>query len=84
MAKIERDRAGEPARELALTPRMRQTLQRAAQIATEQGVACLGTEHMILAILDDPAGIAGSVIRQLGFETAIREGVEQALATGQR
>lgn len=84
MTKTDRGGAGEPVRELALTPRMRQTLQRAAQIATDQGVDYLGTEHMILAILDDPAGIAGSVIRKLGFEPAIREGVEQALATGKR
>ena len=61
---------------------MRQTLQRAAEIATDRGVDYLGTEHMILAILDDPAGIAGSVIRRLGLEPAIREGVERALATG--
>jgi hypothetical protein len=34
---------------------------------------------MILALLDDPHGIAGGVMHQLGYATAIREAVVSAL-----
>jgi len=66
---------------IALTPRMRQTMQNAARIAEARGHTWVGTEHVLLALLDDPAGIAGSGIRLLGFEPALREMVEGVLAS---
>jgi ATP-dependent Clp protease ATP-binding subunit ClpC len=60
---------------VTLTPRMKHTLTRAGQLALERGHGYLGTEHMILALLDDPAGIAGGVIHRLGYATAVRDEV---------
>jgi ATP-dependent Clp protease ATP-binding subunit ClpA len=54
---------------------MKQTLTRAGRLARERGHAYLGTEHVILALLDDPAGIAGGVIHRLGYAAAIRDEV---------
>ena len=66
---------------IALTPRMRRTIQNAARIAEERGHDWLGTEHVLLALLDDPAGIAGSGIRLLGYEPALRQMVEGVFAS---
>jgi ATP-dependent Clp protease ATP-binding subunit ClpC len=60
---------------VTLTPRMKHTLARAGQLAHERGHGYLGTEHMILALLDDPRGIAGGVIHRLGYAAAIRDEV---------
>ena len=65
--------------EIALTPRMKRTMENAARIAAARGHTWVGTEHVLLALLDDPAGIAGSSIRLLGFEPALREKVEGVL-----
>ena len=58
-----------------LTPRMKHTMTRAMEIARERGHGYLGTEHLLLALLDDPRGIAGGVIHRLGHATAIRDEV---------
>jgi ATP-dependent Clp protease ATP-binding subunit ClpC len=58
-----------------LTPRMKETLTRAGRLARARGHDYLGTEHVILALLDDPAGIAGGVIHRLGYAGAIRDEV---------
>lgn len=58
---------------LELTPRMDHTLTRAGQLARGRGHDYLGTEHMILALLDDPDGIAGGAIHRLGYASAIRD-----------
>ena len=69
----------EEAPHIALTPRMKQTMENAARIAATRGHTWVGTEHVLLAFLDDPAGIAGSSIRMLGFEPALREAVDGVL-----
>ena len=50
-----------------LTPRMKHTMVRAAELAAARGNAYLGTEHVLLALLDDPEGIAGGVMHRLGL-----------------
>ena len=55
-----------------LTPRMKHTLQHAGELARARGHDYLGTEHLILALIDDPHGIAGGVIERLGCAEAIR------------
>ena len=60
---------------MTLTPRMKQTLRHANQLAQARGQGYVGTEHMLLALLDDPAGIAGLVIQRLGYASAIRDEV---------
>jgi len=57
------------------TPRVERTLERATEIARERGHGYLGTEHLLLALLDDSRGIAGGVIHRLGYATAIRDEV---------
>lgn len=57
------------------TPRMKHTLARASELARARGHGYLGTEHVLLALLDDPAGIAGGVIHRLGYAAAIRDEV---------
>ena len=58
-----------------LTPRMKHTLTRAGELARDRGHGYLGTEHMLLALLDDPRGIAGGMIHRLGYAAAIRDEV---------
>jgi len=65
--------------QIALMPRMKRTMDNAARIAAARGHDWVGTEHVLLALLDDPAGIAGSAIRLLGYEPALREKVEGVL-----
>jgi len=65
--------------DIGLTPRMKRTMENAARIAASRGHTWVGTEHVLLAFLDDPAGIAGSSIRMLGFEPALREAVDGVL-----
>ena len=65
--------------QIALMPRMKRTMDNAARIAAARGHDWVGTEHVLLALLDDPAGIAGSAIRLLGYEPALREKVEGPL-----
>lgn len=60
---------------------MRATMARAVQIALARGHNYLGTEHMILALLDDPHGIAGGVIHRLGYAEAIHGEVVRILET---
>jgi ATP-dependent Clp protease ATP-binding subunit ClpA len=56
-----------------LTPRMEDTLTRAGALAQARGHDYVGTEHILLAFLDDPAGIAGGVIHRLGYAAALRD-----------
>ena len=55
-----------------LTPRMRRSLQRALVIARENGQEVVGTEHVILAFLDDRSGIAGMTLHSAGIARALR------------
>jgi ATP-dependent Clp protease ATP-binding subunit ClpC len=60
---------------VTLTPRMKHTLMHAGELARARGHDYLGTEHVILALLDDPRGIAGGVIHRFGYADAIRDEV---------
>jgi ATP-dependent Clp protease ATP-binding subunit ClpC len=57
----------------ALTPRMEHALKRAGELARARRHDYLGTEHILLALLDDSDGIAGGVIHRLGYGDAIRD-----------
>ena len=60
---------------VTLTPRMKHTLALAGQLARARGHDYLGTEHMLLALIDDTDGIAGGVVHRLGYAAAIRDEV---------
>jgi ATP-dependent Clp protease ATP-binding subunit ClpC len=51
---------------------MKNTLARAGELARARRHGYLGTEHLLLALLDDPEGIAGGVLHRLGYAAAIR------------
>jgi ATP-dependent Clp protease ATP-binding subunit ClpA len=55
-----------------LTPRMRRSLARALAIATENDQHVVGTEHVLLAFLDDRDGIAGMVLEVVGAADRVR------------
>lgn len=57
--------------DLPLTPRMLRSLQRALKIDQENGQEVIGTEHVVLAFLDDPAGIAGMTLHSAGIASAL-------------
>jgi ATP-dependent Clp protease ATP-binding subunit ClpC len=56
-----------------LTPRMERAMTRAGQLARGRGHDYLGTEHMLLALLEDKFGVAGGVTHRLGCATAMRD-----------
>lgn len=64
-----------------LTPRMATTLRRASEIATARGHRYLGTEHMLLALLDDFDGIAGGVLHRLDAADKARAELERILSS---
>jgi ATP-dependent Clp protease ATP-binding subunit ClpA len=41
-----------------MTPRMQHIMQRAEELAQQRGLASIGTEHVMLALLDDRRAIA--------------------------
>ena len=55
-----------------LTPRMRHSLQRALEIAQENGQTVVGTEHVLLALLGDQDGIAGRTLHATGVANAMQ------------
>lgn len=55
-----------------LTPRMKRTIWRAGELARARGHDYLGIEHLILALIDDPDGIAGGVMHRLECAAAVR------------
>ena len=57
------------------TERVKNTLRRAAELSRARGHGYLGTEHLILALIDDPDGIAGGVMERLGCARAVRDEV---------
>jgi ATP-dependent Clp protease ATP-binding subunit ClpC len=62
-----------------LTPRMKRTMRRASELAAARGHDYLGTEHLILALIDDPNGIAGGVMHRLACAGAVRDEVTRII-----
>lgn len=58
-----------------LTPRMKRTIRRAGELARTRGHDYLGTEHLILALIEDSNGIAGGVMLRLDCAAAVRDEV---------
>jgi ATP-dependent Clp protease ATP-binding subunit ClpC len=65
---------------IVTTPRTREVMARARQIAEERGHAHLGTEHLLLALLDDDGGIASQVLDRVGNRADLRDAIESILA----
>ena len=58
-----------------LTPRMKHTMRRAGELARARGHDYVGTEHVILALIEDPNGIAGGVMHRLACAATVRDEV---------
>jgi ATP-dependent Clp protease ATP-binding subunit ClpC len=56
--------------ELALTPRSKRILEIAAAEARRLGLSCIGTEHILAAILRDGDGVAAQALSAMGVNTA--------------
>jgi len=54
----------EPAREISFTPEALRVLQRAYEVSRERSEPHIGTEHLLLGVLDEPRGVAFAVLRQ--------------------
>jgi ATP-dependent Clp protease ATP-binding subunit ClpA len=63
------------------TPRVKQTIERAGQEATKRGHDYVGTEHLLLALLADPGGIAGRVLQELGVAELAAQRVQDVMAS---
>jgi len=62
------------------TLKSQETLQRAQQLASEYNHQQIDAEHLLLALLEDPEGVAVSVIKKLGASVeAIRRRTREAL-----
>ncbi len=59
---------------IVLTPRMQSTLSQAARYARRYSHDYIGTEHVLLAFLNDDGGIGPSLIRHFGDGEKMRSG----------
>jgi ATP-dependent Clp protease ATP-binding subunit ClpA len=64
----------------AMTPRARRCVIRAGAAADEHGQAFIGTEHLLLAIVEDADGIGGQVLNRLGVSGALKDELETIIA----
>jgi ATP-dependent Clp protease ATP-binding subunit ClpC len=70
-----------PATETPLTANARTALELASSESTKLGHNYIGCEHVLLGLIAEPKGLAGSVLRQLGLELRItRRAVVTALS----
>jgi ATP-dependent Clp protease ATP-binding subunit ClpC len=71
---------GELAGEQALTPNAQRVIAITVDEARTLGHNYLGCEHLLLALIAEPAGIAGRVLRTMGFDLVVtRRAVVTAL-----
>src|SRR4051794_28769424 len=59
--------AGEPA-PLPLTPRAARAIQIASDEAANVSLSLAGPEHLLIGLIDEPHGVAGRVMRNLGLD----------------
>ena len=63
------------------TPRVERILAAAEDDAQRRGHNFVGTEHLLLALIGDPDGIAGQVIAQCGIAEQVVRRVEDVFAS---
>lgn len=68
------------AREPSPTARVAETLAAAARLAASMGHSYLGTEHLLMALLDDPQGIAGQILNRGRRGSSLRQELELVMA----
>jgi ATP-dependent Clp protease ATP-binding subunit ClpC len=73
----------EQAGELPLTPRLKEVLQLAVEEAKRLNHTYIGTEHLVLGLIEEGEGVAGRILRDLGLElSAARDRVVEMLQRG--
>ncbi len=66
--------------QLGITPRVKRVLQIAAREASSLGHNYVGTEHLLLGLIDEGEGVAAQVLRQLGADSnKIRQMIFQSM-----
>lgn len=65
---------------MTITPRTRTVLLLADEIARRHGHGFVGTEHNLLALIEDGDGIAGQVLTALGAAPAARARTERIIS----
>jgi len=67
--------------DMRVSPRMAMLLQRAAEIGRlHTGSPLIGTETVLRALADEPEGIAGQVLEELGVRAKTRRRLDQILS----
>lgn len=64
---------------MTITPRISSVLLLADQISRRHGQDFVGTEHLLLALIQDGDGIAGQVLTALRADVAARKRIEAIL-----
>jgi hypothetical protein len=67
--------------DMRVSPRMASLLARAAEIGrTHTGSPLVGTETVLRALADEPEGIAGQVLEELGVRAKARRRLDEILS----
>ena len=64
---------------ISFTPRMGECIIRASEIAREYGHSHVGTEHILLAFLQDEHSIAAQAISRVGDSSEIANALDDLL-----
>jgi ATP-dependent Clp protease ATP-binding subunit ClpA len=79
---VGQNRSDDSGRELPLTPRAKRALERASRFSLQRRDPQVGTEHVLLGVLD-VEGRAGQVLRGLGVDVvSLRDSVDLSAADG--
>lgn len=62
--------------DFSLSPRMRRILERAEELARGRGMTTIGTEHVMLALLDDPKAIATMALGKVVDPARVQEEIQ--------
>jgi predicted transcriptional regulator len=65
---------------MPMTPRLKRALQQAVKEAKQRRFRSVGTEHVLLGLVDVDGGLAAEILERLGADAAkVREAVEKVL-----
>ncbi len=83
--KPDSDRHGEQDEKIPFTRHAKQVLERAVLVAGELGYNYIGTEHLLLGLMEVREGVASSVLSHLGYEPeAVKRELFSMLEDNQR
>lgn len=75
----DRDRGPVTDEQLSPTPRLKEVMTRAAEIAREHGIAAIGVEHVVLAALEDERSVPAQMLARRVDLAVARDDLEQFL-----